>query len=277
MRTRHRSFAAPFILVLVLVLLVAVAASAPAQQPPLDAVMHGFQSSGTYVLTIDGKAADAEIFESNLPAVLVIAPALPTPVLLRPGKATVETVPVAKVARQSDGSVGLLADAELAPLGKFKPVGAGVVFAYGGKQVSLDPKPPLLGLHAAAELLEHDPAYARNAAEYEPGPTSLAALRAASTPVTVRVFFGSWCPFCKLRVPRLLAAEAALAGSNVAVEYFGLPNPPAAWKDPEATRLKVSSVPTAIVFVDGKAVGRLVGDDWNAPEVALARLAAGRP
>lgn len=277
MRTRSRSFPDRYVVVLGFAILVA-AASASAQQPPLDAVMRDFKSSGTYVLTVDGKPADAEIFESNLPAVLVIAPALPTPVLLRPGKAaTVETVPLAKVARQSDGSVDLLADAELAPLGKFKPVGASVAFAYGGKRVSLDPKPPLLGLHAAADLLEHDPAYARNVAEYQPGPTSIAALRAASAPVTVRVFFGSWCPFCKLRVPRLLAVEAALAGSNVAVEYFGLPNPPAAWKDPEAVRLKIGSVPTAIVFVDGKAVGRLIGDDWSAPEVTLARLAAGRP
>jgi thiol-disulfide isomerase/thioredoxin len=275
MRTRPRSFAGRF--GLGFAVLVSAAASAPAQQVPVDGVLRDFRSSGTYVLTIDGKPADAEIFESNVPAVLVIAPVLPTPVLLRPGKATVETVPLAKVARQSDGSVDLLADAELAPLGKFKPVGASVAFLYGGKQVSLDPKPPLLGLQAAAELLAHDPAYARNAAEYRPGPTSLAALGAASTPVTVRVFFGSWCSFCKLRVPRMLAVEAALASSNVAVEYFGLPSPPAAWKDPEATRLKVGSVPTAIVFVDGKAVGRLIGDDWNAPEVALARLAAGRP
>lgn len=275
MRTRPRSFAGRF--GLGFAILLAAAASAPAQQVPVDGVLRDFRSSGTYVLTVDGKPTDAEIFESNVPAVLVIAPALPTPVLLRPGKATVETLPLAKVARQGDGSVGLLADTELAPLGKFKPVGASVAFLYGGKQVSLDPKPPLLGLHAAAELLEHDPAYARNAAEYRPGPTSLAALGAAGTPVTVRVFFGSWCSFCKLRVPRMLAVEAALAGSNVAVEYFGLPSPPTAWKDPEATRLKVSSVPTAIVFVDGKAVGRLIGDDWNAPEVALARLAAGRP
>jgi thiol-disulfide isomerase/thioredoxin len=274
MRHRFHSFAGPFVFVLGIPL---AAASAGAQQVPLDAELRGFQSSGTYVLTVDGKPADAEIFESNVPAVLVIAPSLPTPLLLRPGKATVETVPLAKVSRQADGSVGLLADSELAPLGKFKPVGASVAFAYGGKRVSLDPKPPLLGLHTAAELLAHDPAYARNAAEYRPGPTSIAALRAASKPVRVRVFFGSWCGFCKLRAPRLLAVEQTLAGSNVSFEYFGLPSPPAGWKDPEAARLKIGSVPTAVVFVDGKAVGRLVGDDWNAPEVTLARLAAGPP
>ena len=257
--------------------LLALAGSAGAQKAPLDRVLRDFESSGTYVLTVDGKPADAEIYESNTPAVLVIAPALPTPVLLRPGKAaTVETVPLAKVARQDDGTVGLLADSELVPLDPFKLVGASIAFTYGNKRLSLDPRPPLLGLHTAAELLAHDPYYARSAAEYRPGPTAVATLQAAAVPVTVRVLFGSWCPFCKQRVPRLLKVEEALAGSNVTVEYFGLPSPPAAWKDPETVRLKVTSVPTAIVFVGGKAVGRLIGDDWNTPEVELARLVTAR-
>jgi len=257
--------------------LLAATSAARAQKIPLDGVLRDFESSGAYVLTVDGKAADAEIYESNTPAVLVIAPALPTPVLLRPGKAaTVETVALEKVSRQDDGTVGLLADAELLPLGKFKPAGASVTFAYGGHRVSLDPKPPLIGAHTAAELLAHDPAYARNAAEYRPGPNAVATLRAATAPVTVRVFFGSWCPYCKRHVPNLLALEEELAGSNVTIEYVGLPAPPAAWKDPEAVRLQVTSTPTAIVLVDGKAVGRLVGDDWTAPEVELARLVARR-
>ncbi|HEV8241176.1 MAG TPA: thioredoxin family protein [Thermoanaerobaculia bacterium] len=250
------------------------AAAARAQNVPVDHALRDFESSGSYVLTVDGKVTDAEIYESNTPAVLVISPVLPTPVLLRPGKLTVETVPLAKVARQDDGSVGLLADAEISPLGKYKPNGPSVAFTYGAQHVSLDPRPPLVGRHTAAELLAHDPAYARNAAEYRPGPTAIATLRAATVPVTVRVFFGSWCPYCKLHVPNLLRAEQELAGSNVTIEYYGLPSPPAAWKDPEAERLSVKSTPTAIVSIGGKAVGRLVGDDWRAPEVELARLVA---
>jgi thiol-disulfide isomerase/thioredoxin len=275
MRTRFRGFRlGRFGLGLGFALLF-TALPARSQNVPVDRVLRGFESSGAYVLTVDGKAADAEIYESNTPAVLVIAPVLPTPVLLRPGKEmVVETLPLAKVARQDDGTVGLLADAEISALGKYKRTGASVAFTYGGKHVSLDPKPPLVGLHTAAELLAHDPAYARNAAEYQPGPTAIATLRAATVPVTVRVFFGSWCPFCKLHVPNLLRAEQELAGSNVSIEYYGLPSPPAAWKDPEAERLGVKSTPTAIVFIGGKAVGRLIGDDWRTPEVELARLVA---
>ena len=42
----------------------------------------------------------------------------------------------------------------------------------------------------------------------------------------------------------------------------------------DAVRLEVKSTPTAIVFIGGKAVGRLIGDDWRTPEVELARLVA---
>ena len=251
-----------------------LAAAAGAQGVPVDRVLRDFESSGSYVLAVDGKSVEAEIYENNsVPAVLVVAPALPTAVLLRPGKAaTVESVATAKVAKQSDGTVALLADAELLPLGKFRTVGASVAFTHDGRQVSLDPKPPLLGLHGGSELRGHDPAYERGAADYEVGATSVASLRAAGAPVTVRVFFGSWCQFCKQYVPRLLALEEQLAGSTVAFEYYGLPSPPAAWKDPEAVRLKVGSVPTAIIYINGKAVGRVAGGDWSAPEVEIARV-----
>jgi len=131
---------------------------------------------------------------------------------------------------------------EIALLGKYKPAGASVAFTYDGKHVSLDPKPPLLGLHTAAELLAHDPAYARNAAEYHPGPTAIATLRAATAPVTVRVLFGSWCPYCKLHVPNMLRVEEELAGSNVTIEYFGLPSPPAAWKGRPYSRQRPRSI-----------------------------------
>lgn len=251
--------------------------AAAASGVPPDGLLRDFEPSGTYQLVVDGKpVAEAGIFENaKLPAVLVIASALPSPVLLRPGRRTVEAVSVASIARQEDGSVDLAADAQLLPLGEFKAAGASVAFSYGPKRASLDPKPALVGLHTAEELRQHDPHYARAASEHAVSEAAIAALRGQPAAVKVRVFFGSWCPVCKQRVPSMLAVEQALAGSRVEFEYQGLPAPPAAWKDPEAVRLKVTGVPTAIVFVDDRAVGRLLGQDWSTPEVELARLVLG--
>jgi len=259
---------------LVTAALLALSRALGAQGVPLDSVHRNFEPNGEHQLLVDGKvSADAEIFKNGkIPAYLVISSALPTPVILTPRAHSVEAVPLAKVSRQADGTVGLFADAVLTPLGEFKLEGGAVVFTYEKRRVTLAAKPPLLGLHSAGDLDANDPAYPRNAAEYRPSATAIAALASQPAAVTVRVYFGSWCPHCREHVPRMLAIEQALAGSRVQVEYWGLPLPPEAWSDPEAKKLQIGSVPTAIVYVEGKKIGRLIGADWNAPEVELARL-----
>jgi thiol-disulfide isomerase/thioredoxin len=249
-------------------------------QPALDTVLRNFEANGESQLVVDATPVPtAEIFKnSKIPAVLVISTALPSPVLLMPGSRGVQAVSLSKIARQEDGTVALLADADLRSLGEYRVDKFGVVaFPYDARRVTLVANPPLLGLHSSSDLLQHDPAYARNAAAYRPRAAAIATLAAATAPVTVHVIFGSWCPHCRQHAPYALAIEQALAGSQVTFDYYGLPQPPAAWADPEAKKFGVSGVPTAIVYVGGKKVGRLVGDDWNAPEVALARIVAGAP
>ena len=72
--------------------------------------------------------------------------ALPSPVLLTPRVGSVETVHIMKVAKQKDGTVDLLADAVLAPIGQFEQQGENVLFNYEGRKVSLNSKPALTGL-----------------------------------------------------------------------------------------------------------------------------------
>jgi hypothetical protein len=60
--------------------------------------------------------------------------------------------------------------------------------------------------------------------------------------------------------------EDELKGSKVKFEYFGLPHD---MNDPEAKRLKVSGVPTGIVYVNGKEAGRITGNSWSTPETSL--------
>lgn len=72
---------------------------------------------------------------------------------------------------------------------------------------------------------------------------------------------------------------AALEGSSIQVEYFGLPRHPA--EDPEASavaaKAEVKDIPAAVVFRGDEEVGRIVGgDQWNQPEQSLSEvLAAG--
>jgi len=94
--------------------------------------------------------------------------------------------------------------------------------------------------------------------------------------VTVRVYFGSWCPHCRQHVPYILKVEDQLKGSQVKFEYVGLKKPPEGWNDPEVKKLNVKGVPTGIVYVGGKEIGRITGDNWNAPEIQLNKIVAGQ-
>lgn len=259
-------------------LLVALAAFAAlpvrGQSTPSDSVLRGFQATGEYVLLVNGQAdMNAEVLVNrSLPAYLILPTAL-TPILITPGAGTVATVPKAKIVRQKDGTVDLLADAVTKPQGKLVIGDGRVDFITEGKKASLGPKPPLLGLKKSAELKKHSPEYVQGAKAYTPNPTSLAKLKTQAAPVRVLVFFGSWCGHCKEVLPHLLRVEDEIRGAKIQFDYRGIARD---FKDPEVQRLKVNEVPTAVVYDSkGREIGRLTRNDWTAPEVALSVLLGG--
>lgn len=274
---RSAVLAVPAALLLAMGLLAAPAVSR-AQAMPSDSTLQGFQPSGDYVLLVNGKAVPAaEIYQNEkLPAYLILSSALSSPVMLTAGASrSVETVNLMKVAKQRDGSVDLLADAKLAPLGQFQMDGQNIVFTVEGKKVSLNPRPALTGLHKGAELLTRLPEYVRTSKGYTPNAASIATLKKANRPVTVHVVFGSWCPHCRQHVPLLLRVENDLKNPKINFEYYGIQSPPDGWQDPEVKRLSVKAIPTGIVYMNGKEIGRIEGTAWTSPEVQLAKILSG--
>ena len=260
----HKSFA----------LALALLAVPSLSQAQGNGALVGFQNHGDYVLSVDGKPVPgAEIYKSErVPAILVLTSALPTPVLLTPRAGTVEKVNVMKVAKQPDGTVNLLPSPTVGMIGNFQTQGENVSFTYDSRKALLTVKPPLIGLQKAAALKGYSPEYVRIAKTYTPNSLALADLRKEAQPVTVRVIFGSWCPHCRAHLPYLLRVEDELKGSKIKFEYFGLPRPPQAWEHPEVKRLGVNGVPTGIVYVGGKEVGRIMGEGWSTPEVILNKI-----
>jgi thiol-disulfide isomerase/thioredoxin len=258
--------------------LLAAPAAARAQGMPSDSVLRGFQPSSEYMLVINGKPVPAaEIYQNDqIPAILILSSALPSPVMLTPRAGNVETVNLMKVAKQKDGTVDLFADAVLAPIGQFAMEGENVTFTTDGRKVSLNPKPALTGLRRGPALLDSLPEYLRTSRGYTPNAAAIATLKKANRPVTVHVVFGSWCPHCRQHVPLMLRVENAIANPNVKFEYYGIAKPPDGWKDPEVKRLGVKGIPTAIVYVNGVQAGRIEGEAFNTPEVALAKIVSAK-
>lgn len=258
-------------LLALLLTLAAFAAGSAARAQNLS----GFLPTGDYQLKLDGKPVPgSQIYRNeSAPAYLIVTPALKQPVLLLPGSGmAVQAIDARRVARKPDGSVDVVAGAAM-PQGKFQVQGLGVMFATQGRKAQLDPNPPLLGNHGAPELKAHSPEYVTSAHAYTPNAKAIASLKKVAKPVQVRVFFGSWCPHCKEHLPLLLRTQDDIQGSKIQFQYYGLPK--GFSDEPEAKRWGIHGIPSAIVFVGGKEIGRIDGDDWNAPETKLDALLHG--
>ncbi len=241
----------------------------------VDAVLSDFEINGDFILELDGEDREsAEIFFSERAvAYLVMTPELPSPIMISPRTQSVESVHLMKVLKRDDGTVDVLADAELETVGSFSLREGQVAFSVDGREAKLKPRPWLLGLHGGERLKEHSPEYAYEASRYSPGAQHLDALRQQSREVRGRVYFGSWCPHCKRIVPRILRVDDELEGSGIEFEYYGLPKPMS--DDPQAQKAGVHSVPTVVVFADGREAARITGQELQIPEASLHRTVDG--
>jgi thiol-disulfide isomerase/thioredoxin len=243
-------------------------------QPRPDTVMSGFEPTGEYVLEQDGKVlADAKLYLSRrAAAVLITAPRIGDPLLVWARSARVDRIAAASLLPRTDGGFDVAEGTARAYLGDFAVDGPDMRLPVAGTDLRLGPRPALVGLHTLERLLEHSPEYAAALETYAPDGTAVAKLAAYPREVRVRVFFGTWCGVCKAVLPGGLRVARELAGSRVAFEFYGLDHPPAGWQDGEARRLQVEGLPTAIVFREGREVGRFSGaSGFAAPETALLR------
>lgn len=240
-----------------------------------DGVRRGFEPVGDYILELGGSELDkADIYYSQREgAYLILDSALEAPILVSPRLRRVETVHLMKVARQENGTVNLLPNATLAAQGEFEVVGDEARFTVAGTPAALKAKPPVLGPKTLAEMQDSDAGYLFKARTYQASEPILAQLRERPDRVEVQVYFGTWCPFCSQMVPRMMRVAEELAESNIEVGFYGLPRQ--INQDSEARRFGISSVPTGIVYVGGREVGRITGQDWKVPELTLNRLLQG--
>lgn len=251
-----------------------VGAPIPARAQQADDLLRDFQPSEDFIVVVDGyPVPEAHVYRSSrVAAILILNAGLPEPVLVVP-RSGVETVSIMNLAKRPGGTIDILANATTTPQGPYQIDGENVSFTVGDKKVSLKPRPPLLGLHEGQDLRQYSPDYAHRASIYQPDPAMLKELRGEPQAVRVRIFFGSWCPHCREMVPHALKVEKQLAGSKIKFEYYGLPR--GFGSEPEAKKYGINAVPTGIVYVGGKEVGRIEGNAWRKPEAALADILNG--
>jgi thiol-disulfide isomerase/thioredoxin len=227
----------------------------------------------TYRFEVAGRPlADAEVYQSrSTGSMLILAGELEAPVLIRLREGRVETVNLMKVDKKPDGSVTLLPNPTLASLGSYRLTSdrAGVGFDLNGQEAVLREKSHLLGNQKLESMKAYSLEYVRGAEAYTPSNPVLAKLRSQTEDVQVVVFFGSWCSACKQMVPRIMKVDEQLDGSKVQIDYYGLPQGSAFSADTKASAMGIKSVPTGVVFLNGREVGRINGNGWKIPELAI--------
>jgi len=227
-----------------------------------------------FMAKLDGKTVgDAEVFQSKAAgAFLILGSDLPAPVMVRIRDGQVQTVDLMKVNRREDGTVELLPNAALTDQGAFQVTAdrSGIEFNVEGRRGELLEKPPLLGSQDITNLTQHSPEYRRSADTYSPSDPIVAKLKEQSDDVQVTIYFGSWCGACKQMVPRIMKVAEKLEGSNIRFDFYGLP--PGLAGDPEASRVDIHAVPTGVIYMDGREIGRIEGAGWRVPELALNNL-----
>ncbi len=256
--------------------LVLVLTAVPAlAQVPSDAVFSGFEPNGEFLFELGGGILEnAEIFYSDRAgAFLIMAPELSSPVLLGTRTGEVESVHLMKVAKRSNGTIDLLADATFDQTGRFTLEDGEAHFEVKGQVAKLVRKPDLIGLQQAEKLLGYKADYAYESNRYVPKAADLNSLKAQGQDVRVLIYFGSWCPTCSRLVPRVLKVAEELKGSKVQFEYYGLPRQMDT--DPRTKRDKITGVPTGIIYVGDREVGRLSVQELNAPEAGIKGVLAG--
>ncbi len=129
----------------------------------------------------------------------------------------------------------------------------------------------LLGPVAREAILEHSPAWRDLVAAYQPKPEALDKLRALGREARIEVYFGSWCSDSKAHVSAFFKVLDLVDAPVLQAAYFGVPEDKSKrvgyFQGREIVRL-----PTFIVIVDGREIGRIVETPETTIEEDLVRI-----
>jgi len=152
--------------------------------------------------------------------------------------------------------------------GVVKPVGERVpvrviesrqwLFALAGKTVLIsghrNQPGPLAGEEAIYALA---PQWRVLRDHAEPDERAVEVLASVDTPVTLKVYFATWCGDSRRDVPELLAALAAAGNPRLGLELIGVGN---GFTEPAELLAgdRITNVPTIIAIRDGEELGRII-------------------
>ena len=176
----------------------------------------------------------------------------------------------------TDGAV-LTSEAQstMKAVGAATQSGADLSFKSGAAEYRLTPEPAMIGETTREAILKKKGDYAASVLLYKPKSAALSLIKSVTQPVEIKVFFGTWCSYCKVQLPRFIKTLDAAGNGRIHVQYFGVDE---GLSEPEAeiTKYAVSKTPTFVVLINGKEAGRIVEEPKASMEEDLALILMGR-
>ena len=140
----------------------------------------------------------------------------------------------------------------------------------------VQPEPPLVGEISADKLRAAKPDYVHAASKYQPEAAMVAAISGVKTPTTIKVFFGTWCSYCKHWLPPLMKTVEAAKNPAIQLEFVGMSEDQSEPAD-LLGQYDVSLTPTFVILQNGEEVGRFEEEPLVSVEADLARYLGVEP
>jgi thiol-disulfide isomerase/thioredoxin len=134
------------------------------------------------------------------------------------------------------------------------------------------PPDELTGSVTRSQILAAVPDWEPNVAAYQPKTEALEALKKASEPVLIEIYFGTWCSDSKAHVPALFSVLDRADNPLLQASYMALPRAKAERSRFIPADRTIDKLPTFVVFLNGKEIGRIVETPAHSVEEDLAAL-----
>jgi len=130
---------------------------------------------------------------------------------------------------------------------------------------------PLVGPVTIEALAADRPEYREGMKAYTPDPVAIEALKKSKKAIEIEAFFGTWCPHCKVYMPKFLRVMQEAANPNIRLTLIGVPknfgNEPGPWQGKT-----IQTIPSIAILYEGRELTRMSAHEGAVPEIDLATL-----
>jgi thiol-disulfide isomerase/thioredoxin len=132
-------------------------------------------------------------------------------------------------------------------------------------------RPPVVGPIAFDDLIADRMEYREGMKQYVPEKVAIDAIKSTKKKIEIEAYFATWCPHCKMYMPKLLEVIKLAANPNIKVSLVGVPKNFGTEKGPWEGK-GFSTIPAIMVKYEGKEITRLATHEGAVPETELAGI-----